>query len=145
MLKTTCLSLAVVLGIAAEANGLFMLISPQGWYLTIPGVPMSGPFNQHFVRDIGLVFLLLGAGFLIGVVRPGVRATVWATATIWLTGHALFHLWQVVVGISPLSDIQQDFMAVSLPALIGLGLTWWAFARPAAAPISRSAPARAGA
>jgi hypothetical protein len=28
MLKKLCLSLAVVLGVAAEANGLFMLVSP---------------------------------------------------------------------------------------------------------------------
>ena len=46
MLKSVCLGLAIVLGVAAGANGLFMLISPETWYFTVPGVTSSGPFNQ---------------------------------------------------------------------------------------------------
>ncbi len=130
MLKSVCLGLAVVLGVVAGANGLFMLTSPETWYFTVPGVTSSGPFNQHFVRDISLIFLMASAGFLVGAARPGLRSTLWAAATTWLTGHALFHLWQVAVGMGPVSDIQRDFPAVTLPALIGLGLTWWAVADP---------------
>jgi len=130
MLKSVCLGLAVMLGVAAGANGLFMLMSPETWYFTVPGVTSSGPFNQHFVRDISLIFLLVAAGFLLGAARPGLRSKLWAAATTWLTGHALFHLWQVAVGMDPVSAIPRDFPAVLLPALIGLGLTWWALASP---------------
>ncbi len=60
MLKSFCIALAVALGLAALANGVYMLLAPESWYFAVPGVTTTGPFNQHFVRDIGLIFLLLG-------------------------------------------------------------------------------------
>ena len=63
-MKTLCLALAVVLGVAAIANGIYMLAAPEDWYFAVPGVTTTGPFNQHFVRDIGLIFLFLGGAFL---------------------------------------------------------------------------------
>jgi hypothetical protein len=128
MLKVTCIAVAVVLGIAAIANGTFMLIDPERWYLEVPGVTTTGPFNQHFVRDIGLIFLLLGCAFLLGAVRPDLRIAFWAAASIWLASHALFHFWEVAVGICGPSALARDFPAVTLPALIGLAITAWAMA-----------------
>ena len=86
----------------------------------------TGPFNQHFLRDIGLIFLLLGGAFLLGAVLPHSRVLLWAAASVWLTGHALFHLWEVAVGICSPSVIPRDFPAVTLPAIIGIALTFWA-------------------
>lgn len=126
MLKSICISLAVVLGLAAVANGVFMLASPEGWYFAVPGVTTTGSFNQHFIRDIGIVFLFIGAGFLIGAFRPRVRLFAWGAPTIWLSGHALFHFWEVAVGICSASAIARDFPAVTLPALLGWVLTAWA-------------------
>ena len=63
MLKNLCLGVAIVLGVAAVANGLFMLVAPMDWYFAVPGVTTTGPFNQHFLRDIGLIYLFLGAAF----------------------------------------------------------------------------------
>ena len=60
MLKQTCLATAVVLGLAALANGVFMLVSPLDWYFAVPGVTTTGPFNQHFLRDIGIIFIRVG-------------------------------------------------------------------------------------
>ncbi len=120
---------AVLLGIGALANGAFMLLLPADWYFAIPGVTTTGPFNQHFLRDIGLIFLFVGAAFLVGAARPRVRVVLWATASLWLAGHALFHVWEVAVGICGPSDLVRDFPAVSLPALLGLGLTAWALLR----------------
>ncbi|UCI07187.1 hypothetical protein [Mesorhizobium sp. B1-1-8] len=70
-------------------NGIFMLALPADWYLSVPGVTTTGPFNQHFVRDIGLVFLFVGAAFLIGVARPRLRLFLWAAPTFWVWGHVL--------------------------------------------------------
>jgi hypothetical protein len=42
MLKSLCLGLAVLLGDALEANGIFMLVSPENWYLAVPGVTSTG-------------------------------------------------------------------------------------------------------
>lgn len=118
---------ASLMGVAALANGTFMLISPAGWYFAVPGVTTTGPFNQHFVRDIGLIFLFVGAAFLTGAAEDRFRVVLWATASLWLAGHALFHLWEVAVGICGPSALARDFAAVSLPALLGLGLTAWAW------------------
>ena len=129
MTKTLCLGTAVVLGAASEANGLFMLALPESWYFAVPGVTTTGPFNQHFIRDIGLIFLFLGTAFLIGVALPRYRIVLWAASTLWLWGHALFHFWEVAVGICGSSALVRDFPAVTLPAIIGAVLTLWAIAQ----------------
>jgi hypothetical protein len=126
MLKSASLGIAMLLGVAMIANGTFMLVAPEGWYLAVPGVTSTGPFNQHFLRDIGLIFLLLGGAFLLGAALPGSRVLLWAAASIWLTGHALFHFWEVAVGICSPSVLPRDFPAVTLPAIIGIALTFWA-------------------
>jgi hypothetical protein len=127
------LALAVALGGAAIANGGYMLAAPESWYLAVPGVTTTGPFNQHFVRDIGLIFLLLGAAFLLGAVRADVRVASWGAASIWLAGHALFHVWEVAVGICGPSVLVRDFFAVTMPAALGIALTVWAIADARAA------------
>ncbi len=112
-------------------NGLFMLIVPKTWYDLVPGVTDTGFFNQHFIRDIGIIQMFLGAAFGIGLIRPEHRVGLWAAATLWLIAHAIFHLWEVAVGICSPSVIPRDFPAVTLPALIGIVLTAWAWrARP---------------
>ena len=126
MLKTSCLGVAVLLGLALAANGIFMLASPEHWYVLVPGVTSTGPFNQHFLRDIGLIFVFLGGAFLLGTARPQVRVLLWGAAAIWLLGHALFHFWEVAVGICSPSDLVRDFPAVTLPAIIAVVLTLWA-------------------
>lgn len=128
MLKQTCIAAALVLGVAAIANGTFMLIDPERWYLNVPGVTATGLFNQHFVRDIGLIFLFLGGAFLVGAARPHLRIAFWAAPSIWLSGHALFHFWEVAVGICGPSALARDFPAVTLPAIVGLAITMWAIA-----------------
>src|SRR5690606_22007970 len=86
-------------GLFLSGNGLFMLIAPQTWYAFVPGVTDTGFFNQHFIRDIGIIQLFLGAAFLAGMVRPERRVGLWAGAASWLCAHAVFHLWEVAVGI----------------------------------------------
>ena len=128
MVRTLCLGVALKLSVAAEANGIFMLVSPEAWYFAVPGVTTTGPFNQHFVRDIGLIFLFVGTAFLVGAVLPRYRIVLWAAPTLWLWGHALFHFWEVAVGICGPSALARDFPAVTLPAIIGTVLVLWAIA-----------------
>ena len=104
-----------------------LLISPDGWYWAVPGVTTTGPFNQHFLRDIGLIFLLLSLALMIGVFRKTVRTLLWTATAMWLCGHALFHLWEVVVGICSASALQRDFPAVTLPAILTGLLALWSW------------------
>lgn len=132
-LAPICISAATLLGLGAAANGIFMLLSPANWYFAVPGVTSTGPFNQHFIRDIGLIFLLLGAALLVGVARPALRVPFWGMAAIWLSGHALFHAWEVAVGICGTDAIARDFAAVTLPAILTVLLTLWAASEDRAA------------
>ncbi len=50
-------------GIFLSANGLFMLVAPLAWYELVPGVTDTGFFNQHFIRDIGIIQLFIGVAF----------------------------------------------------------------------------------
>jgi hypothetical protein len=109
-----------------SANGLFMLVAPQVWYDFVPGVTDTGFFNQHFIRDIGITQLFLGVAFGVGMFRPERRIGLWAAATLWLCAHALFHFWEVAVGICSPSVIPRDFPAVTMPAIFGVALTLWA-------------------
>jgi hypothetical protein len=126
MTRILCIGVATALGVAAGANGVFMLVAPEAWYFAVPGVTDTGPFNQHFIRDIGFIFLFIAAAFLTGAALPRYRVVVWAAPTLWLAGHALFHFWEVAVGICGPSVLARDFPAVTLPALIGTALTLWA-------------------
>jgi hypothetical protein len=144
MLNAVSIAAALLLGVAAIANGTFMLVNPGGWYFSVPGVTTTGPFNQHFVRDIGLIFLLLGGAFFLGSARPHLRVPTWGAAAIWLSGHALFHFWEVAVGICGPSALARDFPAVTLPAVISLAITIWAIATPRNWPAHRSRSRHAG-
>jgi hypothetical protein len=95
------------------------LRAPQVWYDFVPGVADTGFYNQHFIRDIGIIQLFLGVAFGVGLFRPERRIGLWAVATLWLCAHALFHFWEVAVGICSPSVIPRDFPAVTMPALFG--------------------------
>ncbi len=116
-------------GIFLSVNGIFMLVAPSLWYGLVPGVSDTGFFNQHFIRDIGIIQFFLGLAFVIGMFSPARRVGLWAVATLWLIAHALFHLWEVAVGICTPSVILRDFPAVTLPAIIGIVLTFRAIGR----------------
>lgn len=126
MLQHVCIGAAVAMGLAALANGAFMLVSPEYWYFAVPGVTDTGPFNQHFIRDIGLIFLFVGIAFLLGAAKRQYRLVLWLAPTLWLAAHALFHYWEVAVGICGPSVLVRDFPAVTLPAIVGAALTLWA-------------------
>jgi hypothetical protein len=129
MITKLILGSAVLLSGLMAANGIFMLVAPLDWYMAIPGVTTTGPFNQHFLRDIGLIFLFNSSAFVVGAAKPEYRRALWSSATLWLSAHALFHVWEVAVGICEPSALIRDFAAVSSPALVGVLLTLRAFRR----------------
>jgi hypothetical protein len=144
-LNRLCLGLAALLGILNLANGVYMLVAPSDWYFAVPGVTGTGPFNQHFIRDIGLIHALIGAGLLAGVIRPVARPYLWTAAALWLASHALFHFWEVAVGICAPSALARDFPGVTLPAIIAVLLVGWSMAGGRGRSDQRVASTQAGA
>jgi hypothetical protein len=108
--------LAAVLG----ANALVMLFAPFWWYGAVPGVVATGPYNPHFVRDIGAVFLTVAAGLAAFAWRPRAAWPALAMAAGFLTLHAAIHV----------RDALRDLAPVYLPALIALGLAAAALRAP---------------
>ena len=119
--------IAIVLGVITLANGVFMTIAPESWYWLVPGVPDRGPFNQHFIRDIGIAYMLIGTAFIYGATYVKYRLPLWFMPTAWLAGHAVFHVWEVIVGICGPEALIVDFAGVTLPALLGAALTYDAY------------------
>lgn len=105
------------IGLLHVSNAAWMWIWPMGWYHTIPGVTDTGPFNMHFVKDIGLVFLVCGTGLIWAGLRGDRHLGLWAAA--WPCLHALFHIWMWLTRGAPF-----DFVALS--NLLGIQAPAWA-------------------
>ena len=107
------------------ALGLVMLMAPRTFYDGVPGVPETGPFNPHFIRDIGCAFLVAGVGLAWGAADSrGRAAAVAGAAFLWL--HAIVHVWDGLAGRE-----RAEHLAHDLPMLLGLAAvaTWVAWPR----------------
>ena len=100
-------------------NGAWMLLLPLSWYTDLPAaVPNTGPFNQHFVRDLGVVFLLIGFAFGWAALNIDRSRPVHLAITAFFTGHALIHLVDIMSGRLPHSHWLIDTPGVFLPAAL---------------------------
>ena len=114
--------LFLILGLGNLANAVWMLAGPMHWYTELPAaVPDTGPFNPHFVRDIGCAFLTAGAALCWAAFAPALRFPLVATATLFLTAHALLHVYDTGVGNLPGDHWWLDAPGVYLPAAL---LVW---------------------
>jgi hypothetical protein len=62
--------IAAILAIATGLNGLAMLLAGPRWYQTVPGASETGPFNPHFVQDIGAAPRVAGLSLGVRAWRP---------------------------------------------------------------------------
>jgi hypothetical protein len=110
-------SIAAILAIPTVLNGLAMLVDGPLWYESVPGASETGPFNPHFVQDIGLAFLVAGLALATRAWRP----RYWPAAvagTAFLAAHALLHLVMILRGHDHHAAF--DLLAVVLPAALAL-------------------------
>ena len=92
--------LLVFMAVPSVLIGLWAGFAPRGFYDDFPGggrswIAPDGPYNEHLVRDVGVLNLALAVITIAAAVwltRPLVRATAWA----WLAysvPHLAYHVW----------------------------------------------------
>jgi hypothetical protein len=67
--------LLIVIAVGNGAVGFWASIAPESFFDNFPGggrqwVAVDGPFNEHLVRDVGVLNLALGAVVLAALLRP---------------------------------------------------------------------------
>jgi len=110
-------SIAAIMAVFNGVNGLVMLFASSVWWESIPGVPDTGPFNPHFVQDVGAAFLVTGLALAARAWRP----IYWPAAvagSAFLVVHALIHLVLIVSGHD--HHAAANLAAVILPAALAL-------------------------
>ena len=112
-----------LMGLGLVANGLTMLAVPGLWYAHVPGVVDTGPFNAHFVRDIGAADLVYGLALAWFTMRPAVRPAAQIGAA-FLAVHALIHLWDTAAGRAAVEQLLVDVPTVLLPPALAIWITW---------------------
>jgi len=111
--------LLLVIGVGSLANALWMLAGPMHWYTDLPAaVPDTGPFNPHFVRDIGCAFLTAGFALVWAALAPALRFPLASVAAFFFAAHALLHVYDTAVGNLPHTHWWLDLPGVYLPALL---------------------------
>lgn len=118
-------AILAIVAAAFLANALYMLADPLGWYGAVAGVPDTGPFNPHFVRDIGVAYLTLALATAAAARWLGHALPLLAVVTLYLGLHALLHLWDVAAGRLEPDHLLIDAPGVFLPVLVVALLTWW--------------------
>jgi hypothetical protein len=112
----------LLLGLLLLGNALWMLADPMQWYADLPAaVPDTGPFNPHFVRDIGCAFVTIGVALVWAALVPARRAALAAIACVFYAAHAVLHVFDTLRGAVELDHVLLDFPGVYLPAILLLG------------------------
>ncbi|RME63875.1 MAG: hypothetical protein D6782_09350 [Alphaproteobacteria bacterium] len=110
-------AVAAILGFSALGNGLWMLAGGRAWYGCIPGVAETGPYNPHFVADIGAAFCVAGLALIARAWRPRYWPAALAGAG-FLAMHGLIHIAGLVGGHD--AHALFELSAVVLPAALSL-------------------------
>jgi hypothetical protein len=109
----------LVFGILTLGNALWMLAGPLHWYTDLPAaVPDTGPFNPHFVRDIGCAFLAVGVALVWAARNRSYRLPLVAIAAFFLAAHAVLHVYDTVRGALGHDHWLLDLPGVYLPGIL---------------------------
>jgi hypothetical protein len=89
--------ISAILALLTVVNGFLMLVAGPFWYASVPGASETGPYNPHFVQDIGAAFLVAGLALAARAWRPRYWPAAVAGAA-FLAVHALLHLGMILTG-----------------------------------------------
>lgn len=116
--------LAGVLATLMAANAAAMLFAGRWWYGVVPGVTSTGPFNPHFVMDVGAAYLMVAGAMAWRAARPASGQGALVAAAAFLVLHGLIHLAGAAMDGHAAADLARDFPGVYLPAILAVWLAW---------------------
>jgi hypothetical protein len=109
--------IAAILAVFNVTNGLVMLFASSIWWAHVAGARDTGPFNPHFVQDVGAAFTVAGLALAARAWRPDY----WPAAVAgvgFLAAHALIHLAMIATGDD--RHAVEDLLAVIAPAALAV-------------------------
>jgi hypothetical protein len=114
-----------VAGAAMVANGIWMVSLAVNWFFHIPAdMSATGEPNGHLIRDVGIAYIVFGAGLTWCALRPATRRPVFLLVACFMSGHALGHVIEILAGLLPTSHWRTDFPLVLLPGLLFAALAF---------------------
>jgi len=89
------------------------------WYTDLPAaVPDTGPFNPHFVRDIGCAFLTTGVALIWAAKSHRFRLPLVSIAALFLAAHAILHFYDTISGALGHNHWLLDLPGVYFPGVL---------------------------
>lgn len=133
--------LLVLLLLVALSLGIWAYASPRNWYDTFPGfglrwVAATGPYNEHFVKDIGGMYLALAVLTAGALWYAAGDALVRITAAAWTVFNVLHLTYHV--GALQMYDGRDKVLVVT--SLVVVSLISAALLLPLSRREPRSAP-----
>jgi len=115
---------AAVLGALLGANGVAMLAAGHWWYALTPGVTDTGPYNPHFVMDIGAAYLVAAGALAWAAWRPVQAQAAVVAAASFLALHAFVHVFDAFDGAHAGASFLRDAPTIFLPAGLAVWIAW---------------------
>ncbi|MDG4664882.1 hypothetical protein [Mycobacterium sp. 236(2023)] len=117
-----------VLTLVATGTGVWAYFAARHWYDTFPGLglswlPQLGPYNEHFVRDVGAFFLgltVLSVATLLHVTNTTLVRVSAGAWTMFNVLHLILHL-QMLHHYSPRDQVL-NVVALGTLLLVSLAL-----------------------
>ena len=121
-------SVLAILGAAGAVTGVWAYVAPRHWYDHFPGLGMSwlpqlGPYNEHFVKDIGAMFLAMAALTAVTFLLVANQTLVRVTAVMWLvfnTLHCIYHLSMLQMYNSQDATLNAILLSLAVLAAVAL-------------------------
>jgi hypothetical protein len=92
--------LLILLAVTGAGVGLWAYGAPRNWYDTFPGLglswlPQLGPYNEHFVKDVGAMYLGLTLLSVLTIVHISNTTLVTVTAGTWTVFNLLHFIYHI--------------------------------------------------
>ena len=113
--------ISALVAIPSIGNGLYMLAAGAHWYQSVPSVSDTGPYNPHFVSDVGAAYLVCGLALAARAWKPAYWPAA-VTGALFFCAHSLIHVLGLFGGHSHHAGF--EIFTVVLPSFAAL---WAAF------------------